>query len=189
MSTVPSFGERNAIADLMRLKADLAEAESKVEYDQDAMAETQMLATQWMKAHDCLKAGKPYDLPKPSDLPDEIQRLNAIIEALTHRISDEPAGDDRLRHELALIGMEYAALGKEREAATITRALAALTVSASDEGVARQSEWREALAAATRRTIRVDAGGQWEIVFRFKTSDDAHRFSAALNEQPEGCQP
>jgi hypothetical protein len=45
----------------------------------DWLAETQMNAIKWMEAHDKLKAGKPYDLPSPADLPKALESLSERI--------------------------------------------------------------------------------------------------------------
>lgn len=47
---------------------DLAEARAR-------NVELQVLAHGWMVAHDMLKAGEPYDIPRPTDLPDAIKDL------------------------------------------------------------------------------------------------------------------
>lgn len=52
-----------------------------------------MLARKWMEAHDRLKAGKPYDLPKPADLPNAVKQLEAE--------------NKRLREALAFYGRPY----------------------------------------------------------------------------------
>jgi hypothetical protein len=51
----------------------------------ERLVETQMLAHKWMVAHDKLAAGKPYDYPKPADVPEcvaENERLRDALEQL-----------------------------------------------------------------------------------------------------------
>jgi hypothetical protein len=68
------------------LLADLSEgikqAAEGIAYLNDWLAEIQMNAHKWMEAHDKLKAGKPYDLPKTADLPDTIEALSERIAVL-----------------------------------------------------------------------------------------------------------
>jgi hypothetical protein len=54
-------------------------------------AEIQMNAFKWMEAHDNLKAGKPYDLPSPADLPnvmEENERLRGTLEKIVDHESN-----------------------------------------------------------------------------------------------------
>lgn len=46
------------------------------------LAGDQMLAYKWMVAHDRLKAGKPYEFPTPTDLPDAIKRRDSALATL-----------------------------------------------------------------------------------------------------------
>lgn len=45
----------------------------------DLLVETQMIAFKWMVAHDKLHAGKPYDFPKPADLPDTLSQMRDAL--------------------------------------------------------------------------------------------------------------
>lgn len=53
----------------------LVEALRRIERLNDLMRDIQMNAHKWMVAHDRLKAGKPYDLPAPADLPEALRLL------------------------------------------------------------------------------------------------------------------
>lgn len=68
----------------MKAKGELAAAEDELAYQHQRILELQMLAWKWMQAHDCLKSGRPYDLPSPLDLPKsvaDITRIERIVEA------------------------------------------------------------------------------------------------------------
>lgn len=56
-----------------------AEAGDRERAWNDRLCETQMLAHKWMVAHDRLQAGKPYDFPKPADLPDTVKVLREAL--------------------------------------------------------------------------------------------------------------
>jgi hypothetical protein len=54
----------------------------------EMMAEIQMNGFNWMRAHDKLKAGKPYDLPKPADLPEALAAMQAREATLIRVLRD-----------------------------------------------------------------------------------------------------
>jgi hypothetical protein len=53
-----------------------------------------MLAHKWMVAHDSLKAGKPYDYPRTSDVPDIMAERDAMREALDRFLGARLKRDD-----------------------------------------------------------------------------------------------
>jgi len=55
--------------------------ELRARYD-ERLTDLQMLAFKWMDAHDKLKAGLPYELPKPADVPDTMAQLDKLRAAL-----------------------------------------------------------------------------------------------------------
>lgn len=66
-----------------------------VERLHERLADTQMLAFKWMEAHDKLHAGKPYEFPKPADLPDALAEKDAEIKRL--RAALTASGVERMR--------------------------------------------------------------------------------------------
>jgi hypothetical protein len=73
----------------------------------ERLAETQMLASKWMEAHDCLKAGKPYDFPQPANLPNEVAALKHDLErsmARENELLNRPTADHSLVEALTEAG-------------------------------------------------------------------------------------
>lgn len=72
-------------------RVDELRAENERLYER--LVETQMLAHKWMEAHDKRAAGKPYDYPKPADVPEcvaENERLRAALAQTTNEAPPRP---------------------------------------------------------------------------------------------------
>jgi uncharacterized coiled-coil protein SlyX len=78
------------------LMAEVEAMQDTAAFASDRSVEAMMLAHNWMVAHDCLKAGKPYSLPTPADLPNAITELHARIAQLEAELAGA-------REELRLI--------------------------------------------------------------------------------------
>jgi len=65
-----------------KILAALEQASTRLRDMEERLVETQMLAHKWMEAHDKLHSGKPYDFPKPADLPEALARLRDMERAL-----------------------------------------------------------------------------------------------------------
>jgi hypothetical protein len=83
LQNVPAGQSAGTCSSLPYDAADVIEAQSATierlsaenEALNDRLVETEMRAHQWMRAHDLLKAGKPYDFPSPADLPNALAEL------------------------------------------------------------------------------------------------------------------
>lgn len=51
---------------------------TRIETLEARLLEAEMRAHKWMEAHDKLAAGKPYDYPKPADLPDALAEITRL---------------------------------------------------------------------------------------------------------------
>ena len=90
---------------------------------EEQLLEAQMRAHQWMQAHDKLKAGKPYEFPKPADLPDTITRLQAALEPFARIGGDilPSIPDDRHIFMAGIRGDRTATAGEYRRARAALR--------------------------------------------------------------------
>lgn len=68
--------------DLTRLIAQVAALKEERDAARAGIVDLQVLAYGWMVAHDCLKAGSQYTLPKPADVPALVDAANARAERL-----------------------------------------------------------------------------------------------------------
>lgn len=95
----------------------LAPAQAEIERLRERCIETNMLAHRWMAAHDKLKAGLPYDLPAPADVPESEARalaaeaqVKVLSEALGRLEVERKRPDVRLIHLKRAIAVQFAAL-------------------------------------------------------------------------------
>jgi hypothetical protein len=69
----------NGVGNTMDALCDALEsAQAEIARLNDWLVETQMNAHKWMEAHDKLKAGKPYSLPSPADLPKALAEIATV---------------------------------------------------------------------------------------------------------------
>ena len=96
MSIAEGYGSTAGLQDQVRgLQARIAEIEAEVSRYHETCRELQMLSWKWMYAHDCLNAGKSYDLPSTVDVPDcikEQDRLRARLDAMPHTLECRSRG-------------------------------------------------------------------------------------------------
>lgn len=92
------YDAKALLARLDRAEAALATADANLDESQRHNVEVSKLATDWMNAHDSLKAGQPYKLPSPVPVAQLIATADAAgfargVEAAAG-VADEVSGRD-----------------------------------------------------------------------------------------------
>lgn len=90
-SYIPEPGPNSKVTPLYTaaaLAASTAREKAKDAFWNERCADVQMLAHNWMVAHDKLQAGEPYDYPSPADLPEALKAKDEEIAGLREALAN-----------------------------------------------------------------------------------------------------